>query len=57
VYKLLVRCQEYKKLGCQFAKWRMVINIGEDIPTPEAIAEVSWSDVGILLIRYFVNCV
>jgi fructose-bisphosphate aldolase class 1 len=48
---LLVRCQEYKKLGCQFAKWRMVINIGEDIPSPEAIAEVSWSDVGILLIR------
>jgi len=33
------RCKEYKRLGCQFAKWRMVITIGEDIPTNEAITE------------------
>jgi len=33
------RCQEYKSLGCQFAKWRMVVNIGEDIPSVEAIEE------------------
>merc|ERR1711936_1170490 len=31
--------KEYKSLGCQFAKWRMVINIGEDIPSMEAIEE------------------
>jgi len=33
------RCKEYKSLGCQFAKWRMVVNIGEDIPSMEAIEE------------------
>nr|ALS04562.1 fructose-bisphosphate aldolase [Pseudodiaptomus poplesia] len=33
------RCVEYKKLGCQFAKWRMVVSIGDDIPTTEAIKE------------------
>lgn len=33
------RCEEYKRLGCQFAKWRMVVNIDEDIPSVEAIAE------------------
>merc|ERR1712025_791639 len=32
-------CEEYKKLGCQFAKWRMVVNIGKDIPSLEAIKE------------------
>ena len=26
------RCREYRRLGCQFAKWRMVISIGQDIP-------------------------
>merc|ERR1712107_210216 len=24
------RCKEYKRLGCQFAKWRMVVSIAED---------------------------
>merc|ERR1711892_302808 len=33
------RCKEYKSLGCQFAKWRMVVNIGENIPSVEAIEE------------------
>jgi len=33
------RCKEYKSLGCQFAKWRMVVTIGEDIPSIEAIEE------------------
>jgi len=33
------RCKEFKKMGCQFAKWRMVVTIGEDIPTNEAITE------------------
>jgi len=33
------RCKEYKKLGAEFAKWRMVVSIGEDTPTLEAIKE------------------
>jgi len=33
------RCKEYKSLGCMFAKWRMVVSIGEDIPSLEAIEE------------------
>jgi len=33
------RCVDYKKLGCQFAKWRMVVNIGKDIPSLAAIKE------------------
>jgi len=33
------RCVDYKKLGCGFAKWRMVVNIGKDIPSLEAIKE------------------
>ncbi len=31
------RLQEYYKLGARFAKWRAVIDIGKDIPTPYAI--------------------
>ncbi|KJV36692.1 class I fructose-bisphosphate aldolase [Luteibacter yeojuensis] len=31
------RLQEYAKLGAQFAKWRAVINIGEDTPSSAAI--------------------
>ena len=26
-------------MGCQFAKWRMVVNIGDDIPSLAAIEE------------------
>jgi len=33
------RCAEYKRLGCQFTKWRMVVNIGEDFPSMAAIKE------------------
>lgn len=33
------RCAEYKRLGCQFAKWRMVVNIGQDFPSLLAIEE------------------
>jgi len=33
------RCREYRRLGCQFAKWRMVISIGQDIPSVTAIEE------------------
>jgi len=33
------RCKEYKKLGCQFTKWRMVVSIGSDIPTTRAVEE------------------
>lgn len=31
------RLEEYAKLGAKFAKWRAVINIGEDIPTGTCI--------------------
>jgi fructose-bisphosphate aldolase class I len=34
---LRARLQEYAKLGAKFAKWRAVINIGEDIPTGTCI--------------------
>jgi len=33
------RCKEYKRLGCQFAKWRMVVSIGEDLPSTAAVEE------------------
>lgn len=31
------RLAEYRKLGAQFTKWRAVITIGHDIPTPSCI--------------------
>ena len=34
---LAKRVDEYYKLGARFAKWRAVIDIGHDIPTPYAI--------------------
>jgi fructose-bisphosphate aldolase class I len=34
---LRARLEEYYKLGARFAKWRAVINIGDDIPTGTAI--------------------
>lgn len=33
------RCQKYKAAGCQFAKWRCVLKIGKDTPSPLAILE------------------
>ena len=35
---LAQRLGEYKQLGARFAKWRAVIHIGTDMPTPQAIA-------------------
>ena len=32
------RLKEYYGLGAKFTKWRAVINIGEDMPSPEAIS-------------------
>ncbi|MCK9489146.1 MAG: fructose-bisphosphate aldolase class I [Xanthomonadales bacterium] len=34
---LRARLEEYARLGARFAKWRAVINIGEDIPTSTCI--------------------
>ena len=34
---LRARLQEYVKLGARFCKWRAVINIGPNIPTPQGI--------------------
>ena len=36
---LAKRCAEYVKLGAKFAKWRAVITIGRNIPTPACIEE------------------
>ena len=33
------RCAEYRKLGCRFTKWRMVVNIGENLPSLTALEE------------------
>jgi fructose-bisphosphate aldolase class I len=45
------RCAEYVKLGATFAKWRAVINIGQDIPTATCIEENSHA-----LARYAAIC-
>lgn len=33
------RCAQYKKDGCQFAKWRCVLKIGKNIPSYQAMLE------------------
>lgn len=33
------RCAQYKKDGCQFAKWRCVLKIGQNTPSYQAILE------------------
>jgi len=33
------RCAQYKKDGCQFAKWRCVLKIGKNTPSYQAILE------------------
>ena len=33
------RCREYKRLGCDFAKWRMVIDISDTKPSKVAVTE------------------
>lgn len=36
---LAKRCEQYKKDGCQFAKWRSVLKIGKNTPSYQAILE------------------
>lgn len=36
---LAKRCAEFKKGGCDFAKWRCVLHIGKHQPTHTALAE------------------
>ena len=48
---LAQRLSEYKQLGARFAKWRAVIHIGADIPTPEVIASNAY-----VLARYAAIC-
>ncbi|XP_052751881.1 fructose-bisphosphate aldolase-like isoform X3 [Galleria mellonella] len=36
---LAQRCAQYKKDGCQFAKWRCVLKIGKNTPSYQAILE------------------
>lgn len=45
------RLKEYYELGARFAKWRIVINIGENIPTDECI-----EDNCKMLVRYASLC-
>jgi len=33
------RCAQYKKDGCQFAKWRSVLKIGKNVPSYQAMLE------------------
>ncbi|XP_020810885.1 fructose-bisphosphate aldolase [Drosophila serrata] len=33
------RCSQYKKEGCSFAKWRCVLKISKNTPSPQAILE------------------
>jgi len=36
---LAARCAQYKKDGCDFAKWRCVLKIGKNTPSYQAILE------------------
>ncbi|TKR75864.1 hypothetical protein L596_017098 [Steinernema carpocapsae] len=36
---LAKRCEEYKKGGCDFAKWRCVLHIGQHVPSHVALQE------------------
>lgn len=36
---LAKRCAEFKKGGCDFAKWRCVLHIGNHVPSNVALAE------------------
>ena len=36
---LAVRCAQYKKDGCDFAKWRCVLKIGKNTPSYQSILE------------------
>lgn len=36
---LAARCAQYKKDGCEFAKWRCVLKIGKNTPSTQAINE------------------
>ncbi|KFM60571.1 Fructose-bisphosphate aldolase, partial [Stegodyphus mimosarum] len=48
---LATRCQEYYKLGCRFAKWRCVLKIRNNTPSPLAILENAN-----VLARYATEC-
>ena len=36
------RLGEYKQMGAMFTKWRVVVNVGEGIPTAECLRENAW---------------
>merc|ERR1711899_594645 len=46
-----VRCKQYKADGCDFAKWRCVLKIGKNTPSPLVIAENAN-----VLARYAATC-
>lgn len=43
--------KEFYELGCRFAKWRAVLQIGEGLPSEQAIQENAWG-----LARYAAIC-
>ncbi|KAH7421215.1 hypothetical protein KP509_13G046200 [Ceratopteris richardii] len=45
------RCDQYYRMGCRFAKWRAVLKIGENLPSPLAIQENAYG-----LARYASIC-
>jgi len=45
------RCAQYKKDGCQFAKWRCVLKIGKNTPSYQAILE----NANVLVIATFIR--
>jgi fructose-bisphosphate aldolase class I len=51
IYGLVIRVNEYAKIGARFAKWRAVITIGKDLPSI-ACLEINMA----LLARYAATC-
>lgn len=48
---LALRCAEYRKQGCRFAKWRCPLKIGQNTPSVQAI-----QDMANVLARYASIC-
>ena len=44
-------CKDFYNAGCRFAKWRAVLQIGNGLPSEQAIQENAWT-----LARYAAIC-
>ena len=47
---LAERCKKYKQAGAQFAKWRAVIKIGDNIPSGLSLINIFHYIVAILIL-------